>query len=214
MTAMVKMMNIDSLMPKLEMPGLTFEEISHTYRLDGAEIPSVSNVMEPLRDAYYGGINQRTLAQAADKGHAVHNSIENWIKFEIDDIPEAHRGYFNAFLEWWDLRKPIVVGSEIRLFHKLLMYGGTLDLLCYIDGELNLIDFKSTYAMSEMLCRVQLEAYAQGIATHGVQIDKKRILHLKKDGKWNDPVFEAKDAVAWRVFGSLKNVYDYVHSYK
>lgn len=200
--------------PILQMPGLEFEEISHTYKLEGVVIPSVSRIMEILRKEYYGGISERTLEKAANKGSIVHNGIENWIKYDIDDIPAEHRGYFNGFLEWWDERKPTVIASELKVFHKLLRYGGTLDLLCYIDGKLVLIDYKSTWNLSEMLCRVQLQAYEEALASHGIRVDEKRILHLKRDGKWKDPVFEAKDGIAWRVFGSLKSVYDYMKSYK
>lgn len=205
--------NAESIKEKLAMPGLSFDEMTHIYRLDGEEIPSVSAVMDPLRQVYYGGINQRTLERAADKGSSVHNSIENWIKFEIDDIPAEHRPYFDGFLEWWDLRSPEVIDSEIRMYHKLFRYGGTCDLLCRINGRIVLIDYKTTWNLSEMLCRVQLEAYEQALASHGIKVDEKRILHLKRDGKWKDPVFESQDAVAWRTFGSLKNVYDYIQSY-
>lgn len=142
-----------------ELPELTFDEASHIYRLNGDIIPSVSKLMEPLKDQCYGGISKRTLENAAIKGSAVHNSIENWIKFGIDDIPSEHRGYFNGFMEWWKQYKPRVFGSEVRIYHKLMRYGGTIDLLCEIGGLLELIDFKTTYTLLEMACGVQLEAY-------------------------------------------------------
>ena len=100
-----------------ELPELTFDEASHIYRLNGDIIPSVSKLMEPLKDQCYGGISKRTLENAAIKGSAVHNSIENWIKFGIDDIPSEHRGYFNGFVEWWKQYKPRVFGSEVRIDH-------------------------------------------------------------------------------------------------
>lgn len=192
-----------------EMPELRFDEKSHIYRLDGVEIPSVSRVMEPLKASSYAGISEKTLARAADKGSSVHNSIENWLKFGIDDIPEEHRPYFDGFLEWWDEYQPEVVASEVKTYHKLMRYGGTIDLLAYIGGKLTLIDFKTTYRLLEKSCGVQLEAYAQALASHGITVEEKYILHLKKDGKWAYPEFPAKDPVRWRVFSALKCVYDY-----
>lgn len=109
-----------------ETPELRFDEKSHIYRLDGVEIPSVSRVMEPLKASSYAGISEKTLARAADKGSSVHNSIENWLKFGIDDIPEEHRPYFDGFLEWWDEYQPEVVASEVKTYHKLMRYGGTI----------------------------------------------------------------------------------------
>ena len=193
---------------------LDFDESTHTYRLDGEVIPSVSTIMEPLSGAKYAGISERTLSKAADKGSSVHNSIENWLKFEIEDVNPEHRGYFDAFKEWWGKDKPEVVGSEVRFYHKILRYGGTGDLLAYINGKLTLVDYKSTYALSDMTCGVQLEAYAQALASHGIYVEQKKILHLKKDGKHSERSYPVNDSTRWRVFGALKCVYDYIQSYK
>lgn len=200
---------MDTMVEIPEMPELRFDEKSHIYRLDGVEIPSVSRVMEPLKASSYAGISEKTLARAADKGSSVHNSIENWLKFGIDDIPEEHRPYFDGFLAWWNEYQPEVIASEVKTYHKLMRYGGTIDLLAFIGGKLTLIDFKTTYRVLEKSCGVQLEAYAQALASHGIAIEEKHILHLKKDGKWAYPEFPAKDPVRWRVFSALKCVYDY-----
>ena len=205
---------MDTTVKVPELPELTFDEGPHIYRLNGVQIPSVSRLMEPLKASCYAGVSDRTLAKAAGKGTSVHNSIENWIKFGIEDVPPEHMGYFSGFREWWEKYRPIVVGSEVRIYHKLLQYGGTLDLPCIINGELDLVDFKTTYALLEMTCGVQLEAYSQALASHGLQVQKKHILHLKKDGKWEFAEFPAKDPVRWRVFGALKCLYDYEQSYK
>lgn len=74
-----------------EVPGLEFDEAGHIYRLDGIIIPSVSAVMAPLSKVKYDGINSRTLEKAAGKGTAVHNAIENWLKFDIEDVPPEHQ---------------------------------------------------------------------------------------------------------------------------
>ena len=197
-----------------EFAGLTFDEGPHIYRLDGREIPSVSSIMEPLRNVHYAGISEKTLERAANKGTAVHNAIENWLKYEIEDIAGDHYGYFAAFLDWYRYRNPDVIGSEIRVFHKILRYGGTCDLLCVIDGKIWLIDFKTTYTISEMTCGVQLEAYSQAFASFGYKIDQKMILHLKQDATWKEYFFPANDPTRWRVFGACKTVYDYTRSCK
>lgn len=196
-----------------ELPELTFDDASHIYRLDGADIPSVSRIMEPLKDANYAGISERTLQRAANKGTSVHNTIENFIKFGIEDVCPEHKAYFDAFMAWWTEVQPVVIGSEIRIYHKLLRYGGTIDLLCYIEDKLTLIDFKTTYSVSDMTCGVQLEAYAKALESHGIKVDQKMILHLKRDGKHKPIFYPANDSLRWRVFGSLKVVYDYTKSY-
>lgn len=193
-----------------DLPELNFDEKTHIYRLDGEEIPSVSKVMEPLKASGYAGISEKILTKAADKGTSVHNSIENWLKFGIDDIPVEHRGYFEGFLAWWNEYHPVVIASEVKTYHKLMRYGGTIDLLAVIGGKVTLVDFKTTYKVMEKSCGVQLEAYSQALASHGITVEEKHILHLKKDGKWDYPEFPAKDPARWRVFSALKCVYDYV----
>ena len=149
----------DKVVEVPDLPELTFDDPSHTYRLDGEIIPSVSEVMVPLKEATYSGVSEKTLRNAADKGNAVHNSIENFFKFGIEDVAPEHRMYFDAFLDWFEEEEPVVVGSEIRIYHKILRYGGTIDLLYYNKrGELILLDFKTTYSISDMSCGVQLEA--------------------------------------------------------
>jgi ATP-dependent exoDNAse (exonuclease V) beta subunit len=170
--------------------------------------------MEPLSGAKYKGISAKTLEKAANKGTAVHNAIENWTKFGIEDISEEHECYFRAYQDWWNEHNPEVVGSESRVYHKLLLYGGTIDLTAYIDGKLTLVDYKTTYALSDMTCGVQLEAYSQALASHGIRIEAKKILQLKKNGKFEYRDYPQNDTERWRVFGALKTVYDYIQSYQ
>ncbi len=204
------MTNTAIVLPKLD--ELSFNEEDHIYRLNGSVIPSVSAIMEPLSRKEYGNIDARTLRNAAMRGSSVHFAIENFIKFGIDDCEPEHRGYMDGFLEWYDKYRPIIIGSEIRTYHKLFRYGGTIDLLAIIDGKLTLIDFKTTSRLIDKNCRVQLEAYLQALASHGIKVEAKYILHLTPTGKWKFQPFGDKDAEAWRVFGSLKTVYDYTRS--
>lgn len=191
-----------------EFPELTFDIGPHLYRLCGEVIPSVTQIMQPLSQKKYGGIREETLRKAAEKGEAVHEGCENWLKYGIEDVPLEYMGYFRAFKEWWSIRNPSLIGSEVRIYHKLYRYAGTVDLLVYIDGRLTLVDIKTTWNLEEKLCRTQLEAYAQALASHGITVEGKRILHLKRDGKWRDPQFPLKDTERLKVFQALKVVYD------
>ena len=46
-------------------PELTFEEGTHTYKLNGIEIPSVTTLMQPLSRKVYGDTDPDVLARAA-----------------------------------------------------------------------------------------------------------------------------------------------------
>ena len=77
---------------------LTFDEAKHIYRLKGIIVPSVTQVMQPLSDETYRGVEAKVLRRAAGKGTAVHNAIENYLTFGIEDVDPDHAGYFMAFL--------------------------------------------------------------------------------------------------------------------
>ena len=193
-----------------EQPELEFEEERHIYRLNGIEIPSVSAVMKPLSSSVYGDVDPYVLSAAANRGTIVHEAIENYLNYGIEDIPSTYTGYLDAFISFWKEYKPTVYAVEHRMYHKYLKYAGTVDLLLDIDGETWLVDNKTSSKIEKMLTRVQLEAYKKGLATHGIRVDRKAILHLKKTGKFSFVEHPAEDQEAWDVFTSCKTVHDYV----
>ncbi len=65
-----------------------------------------------------------------------------------------------------------------------------------------------------MTCGVQLEAYTQALGSRGIKIQRKKILHLKRDGRYDYRDYPTSDVERWRVFGALKTVYDYIGSSK
>ena len=83
-----------------QLPELTFEEATHTYRLNGLTIPSVTALMKPLSDDFYRTVSQSVLDRAASRGTAIHNAIENYTEFGIEDIDPQYAGYFESFLQW------------------------------------------------------------------------------------------------------------------
>jgi len=197
-------------------PELTFEERRHIYKLNGVQIPSVTTIMRPLSDNVYGGIDRKVLDRAADRGTAVHNAIENYVTFGIEDIDPDYAGYFNAFLKWHEEHNVIPYGTEIRLYHKSLMYAGTADMAASVDGIDTLIDFKTSASVSQMLCGVQLEAYDRAMASHEGQMRfaQKAIVHLKSDGRYQMIPFSSFEMEQWRVFTALLTVRNYMQKFK
>ena len=194
----------------IELPELEFLEEPHLYKLNGIEIPSVSEVMKPLSSSVYGEIDPYVLRAAANRGTVVHEAIENYLNYGVEDIPATYSGYLDAFIQFWKEYKPKLIAAEYRMYHKYLMYAGTCDLLVEIDGERWLIDNKTSSRVEKMLTRVQLEAYKKGLATHGIRVDRKAILHLKKTGKHSFIEHPREDPKAWDVFTSCKTVNDYI----
>ncbi|MCL1986708.1 MAG: hypothetical protein FWG64_01885 [Firmicutes bacterium] len=171
------------------LPELTFDEHRHIYKLNGAIIPSVTQMMRPLSNAYYGTIDKEILQKAANRGTAVHQAIENFLLYEIDDIEPEYENYYNAFKKWPVVNNPQVirlsdgqVATENRVYHKIFRYAGTADLICEIDDKITLIDFKTSASIVDMLVKIQLAAYSHAYKSHGYEIEQQAIVHLKKDG--------------------------------
>lgn len=197
-----------------QFPELTFNEASHTYRLDGLIIPSVTTLMKPLSEAYYGGIDARTLNRAADRGSAVHSAIDIYSRYGVIDIEPELEGYFNAFLSWTKDYDVNPYATETRTYNRVLMYAGTVDMSCSESGVDTLVDFKTTVSFSPMLCGVQLEAYDRAQESHGVKYQNRVIIQLRKDGTYRRHTEFPPRIECWRVFNSLLNVSGFITKYK
>lgn len=203
-------MIVDNVYESLKFDELGFNENSHIYTLKGNELPSVTTIMKPLSYEVYGGIDQDIMTKAAAKGTAVHQSIENYLCYGIADINSEYRSYFDAFLAFYHEYQPIPLATELRIYHGILMYAGTLDLLCKIDNKVVLIDYKTTAQLNPMLTRVQLEAYAKALESHEAKVDGKAILRLRKDGTYSLEWHELNDLEAWSTFTCLLTVRRYI----
>lgn len=195
------------------LPELTFEEASHTYRLDGLIIPSVTTLMKPLSEAYYGGIDAKVLGRAADRGTSVHSAIDLYCRFGIIDIEPELEGYFEAFKAWFKDYDVKPYATETRTYNKSLLYAGTVDMSCSERGVDTLVDFKTTAGFSAMLCGVQLEAYDRAQESHGVKYQNRAIIQIKKDGTYCRHTDFPPRTECWRVFTSLLNVSGFITKY-
>lgn len=192
-----------------EFPELTFDEAGHIYRLNGLVIPSVTTLMKPLSDDFYRTVDPDVLDRAARRGTAIHNAVENFTTFGIQDIAPQYAGYFQSFLQWWELRKPEPLAMEHRVYHKILRYAGTADLICVIGGRLTLVDYKSSAQVNSKLCAVQLEGYDRAFESQGVKVDDRLILHLSKSGYQEVPF--QRSSKCWSVLSSLMTIRNYMN---
>lgn len=196
------------------MNELTFDQDNHLYYLDGLMLPSVTQLMQPLNEAKYATIDPVTLDAAARRGTEVHEAVEFYNNYGIMEIAPQWQGYADAYLLWFQRHNPTVVSAEMKTWHKQLMYAGTVDMLARIDDRLYLIDVKTTATINDMLTTVQLEAYAQALRSHHIEVQNKAILQLKRDGSYEFRPYKALDIPAWRVFTSLITIRSYIDQHK
>ena len=195
-------------------PELSFEEKRHIYTIDGQILPSVTTVMRPLDTEVYRGIDENVMRMAAGRGTAIHNAVENYVLYGIEDIEPKYRGYFDGFLKFWAENNPEPLATESRWYHNIVWYAGTADLPCVIGGKRVLIDYKTSAAVNKMLTGVQLEAYAKAYSSHGFKFDEKAIVHLTNDGSYQMVRYKANDLESWEVFSSLMVVWNHIQKYK
>lgn len=192
----------------IDVQGLTFDgaEGKHVYRLTGAVIPSVTTIIG-FRPDVYSGVRKDVLDNASDRGTVIHSAIETWIEYRMDTIVnEDHRPYFEAFLTWYKDRSVEPLVTELPIYHKVLRYAGTIDLIANVDGVLTLVDYKTSSVIYEDAYGMQLEAYRQALKTFGVDVARKMVLQLKSDGTYKE-VLMPEDPQLWLDFNCGKNWY-------
>jgi hypothetical protein len=178
--------------------SVLFDEESHKYFIGGQEIPSVTEICDPVSFKKLDAISKIVLERAATRGHLIHEIIADFIctgEIDIDNVPNEFVGYIYAFLNWWRTYKPKVLFSELILGDTNLGYGGTCDIVAEIDDKTLLIDTKSTSLLDKKYLSVQLEGYKRLLKRRGISIDGTFALHIKKDQSWAFP--EIKTDPEW-----------------
>jgi hypothetical protein len=139
---------------------LEFDAATHTYRLDGELVPSVTTVLKSVGLVEYSHIPQDVLQAAAHRGTAVHYALELLDRGELDyeSLDPSIEFYVKAYGRFCAESGFIPAHIEYRVFHGLHRYAGTLDRTGVLDGALTVLDFKTGLVLPGHA--VQLAAYA------------------------------------------------------
>jgi len=102
--------------------------------------------------------------------------------FSKNEVDGGYRSY-HLFAKWLHDNKVSFQDSELQLVSKEYQYGGTIDIIAFVNGKRSLIDIKTGK-------NVFLEAYYQMSAyrqlydeTHASRLQKVIILHIPHEGK-------------------------------
>lgn len=161
---------------------LTFDRFTHTYRWNGAVVPSVTQILGQLTDLSM--IPRDVLERKRQIGTWVHEAIELDLAGDLDEssINDSWRGYFNGWRKFQAEAGFVMLESERQVYSSKYAYAGTLDLF----GDLpklgrSLIDTKCTATLYPTV-GPQTAAYAEA---HGAPKAKRFALQLKPDGTYN-----------------------------
>lgn len=167
---------------------LTFDAATHTYQLDGQEIPSVTQVLESVGLIDYSHIPWSTREMALERGRAVHEAIELDLEGDLDEESADEAGVLGYVQAARNARAALGIllpdAWEQRVYHERWQYAGTLDLRA---GSI-LLDWKTNQA--EYWVRYQLAAYAACIAqvdgrTHwGAALVRRVCIELHPDSTY------------------------------
>ena len=171
---------------------IAFDEVTHTYLVDGKEVPSVTEILTPLHKSY-GAINQSVLEYAANRGRAVHEALEMYdLGGELEVVLETSP-YIQAYLDWCDVYRPRWMGVEQIVYNNANGYIGTLDRIGSLNGtEFAVVDIKTSQPTKASLVSVccQTAAYAMayteqsGKPIKSAENIKRYGLFLKADGTY------------------------------
>ena len=109
---------------------------------------------------------------------------------------------FLKFVDFWETYKPTLIETEVHLFSDELKIAGTCDCICEIDGELWVIDFKTSNHLHTTY-ELQSAAYAQMYKEcFGQTADRIGILWLKSKSRGVDRTGFKIKGKKWEMYES------------
>lgn len=141
---------------------------------------------------------------AANIGTLGHEWVESYIKYRInsrhqyDQLPypeyatmpaepinETLKNLANAFLKWESEHEVVFYASEEKIYSKKYNYAGTMDIEALVDGELCVVDLKTSNKLVDEY-RFQVAAYMNArMEETGKKFKAYWILRVGKEKKIN-----------------------------
>lgn len=168
---------------------LTYDDGCHLYKLDGLEIPSVTQILKEAGLSSFDNVPEHLIQESRITGKHVHKATE------LADLDMLDRDSLDplylAYLEQWEKFKLDysfkVRWCELEIYHPILKYAGRIDRIGDIDinGKTirAVVDIKTGIKTKEVA--IQLAGYSM-LFNYG--LDKKSevkirvAVYLKPDG--------------------------------
>ena len=130
------------------------------YQRNGEYYPSVTYVLSYYPKGKFfedwlkkvGYASEYIVKKAGEEGTLVHEMIEDYLNGkELNFLQHGIPMYnpriwqmFMCFVDFWETYNPTLIEAEVHLFSDELKIAGTCDMVCEIDGEIWVIDFKTS----------------------------------------------------------------------
>jgi hypothetical protein len=171
------------------------------------------------------GYNADTIMErAGQEGTAVHDLVDKSFKgIDVSMIDETGKylhtvkvwQMFLKAIEFRDTHKPYIYANEVIFISNILKVGMTIDLVCEINGEMWIVDFKtSNYISKEHFIQVAVCAFAWNEFFPHKPIQRVGLLHLKADTKGPDKKGKKIQGKGWQLVEPPKHYDKYIDSFK
>lgn len=141
---------------KLNQSRVQFDAATHTYHLDGVELQGITGTL--IRRAFpdkYKDIDPEVLAEAARKGHELHEAIQNFDRFGIVSDDERVKNYVEL-----KQGSGLVTVENEYLVSDNEHYASSIDVVLEnATGDVVLVDIKTTYTLDRASTALQLSIY-------------------------------------------------------
>lgn len=194
------------------MSKVQFDEATHTYALDGVELPSVTHIIRYLAVDKANNADPNMALIARERGSAVHEATVMYdYSGEIpDDFPAEYAPYLEAYVQFVRDYKPGWELIEHQMGNKTLGFAGTLDRFGVIDNEWCILDIKTSYKVDIPSLSAQLTAYHDLLLNEQFErLENARIRHLglqlMRTGKYR--LYETDCEKGSDLFYSCRRIY-------
>jgi len=191
------------------MLDITFDAPTHVYRLNGARVPSVTQLLRPLIDL--SGIPRDVLEAKRDLGQRIHAACHYLSENDLDpsSVEADVEPYLDGFARFLRETRARIVANEQIVYSAQWGYAGQLDLIVEIERTRWLLDIKSCVAVP-MSAGPQTAGYHRALGDPAVT--RRGALRLTPDGRYVlEPLDDPND---WACFLAALTLHRFKESHK
>jgi len=192
---------------------------SRYYRRNGKYYPSITYVLQYYPKGKFfedwlkkvGYSSEHIVKKAGQEGTQVHEMIEDYLNGkELNFLNSLGNPAYNPdvwqmflrFVDFWETYDPKLIETEVHLFSDELKVAGTCDMVCEIDGELWVIDFKTSNHLQttyDLQGAIYAKCYEE---CYGKTADRVGVLWLKSKSRGADKTGKRLKGKNWEIYES------------
>jgi hypothetical protein len=186
----------------------SFNPVGHEYHApDGRRLDSVTQILKAELGLWKYGT-----CEAAERGTRVHLACQLYDENRLDNstVSEIDRPYLDSYIKAKRELKIRVYQNEIRRYHHIYLFAGTLDKIGDIDGVPVIIDAKT--GEKSISYKWQTAAYLKLVEREVPKGTKRVCLYLSQDGyklDWHDGATDWTEFLSLYAAHNVKKNYGY-----